>query len=234
VGDASGTTIGLTEAQRALVEGALALVDRMADAQGWRLRGLVERGELVALGRAALCDAARTFDPARGTPFDTFAWARVNGAMVGAARDELDHRHVARSAVAAAEALAGDWPLEGDVLRDGDDDHRRRLETFADGLAAAMFASALGTVATGGEDEAVGRLGYAAAMRALGEAKARLGDRDRRLVELHYEQGVPLRDAADALGVSYATVRRMHRGVVERLGKQLREVGVEPGDVDPA
>src|SRR5438309_554696 len=47
-----------------------------------RVREHVEFDELVAIGNAGLAEAAQRFDPDRGIAFDTYAWYRVQGAIV--------------------------------------------------------------------------------------------------------------------------------------------------------
>src|SRR5262245_60471891 len=51
-----------------------------------RVRDHVELDELVALGNAGLAEAASRFDPDRGATFSTFAWYRVQGAIIDGLR----------------------------------------------------------------------------------------------------------------------------------------------------
>ena len=51
-----------------------------------RVRDHVAFEELVALANAGLAEAASRFDAARGVRFSTFAWYRVNGAIIDGLR----------------------------------------------------------------------------------------------------------------------------------------------------
>ena len=51
-----------------------------------RVREHVEFDELVALGNAGLAEAAQRYEPDRGATFATFAWYRVQGAIVDGLR----------------------------------------------------------------------------------------------------------------------------------------------------
>ncbi len=110
-------------------------------------------------------------------------------------------------------------------MTDSDEDCSRRLRAFSDGLVASMFAQMLQEARRHPEPVA-DRQAYVHAMSALDEAKAALPDRDRKLIELHYFQNRDLKEVAKELGVSYATVRRYHGSVMERLAVRLRARGV--------
>ena len=53
-----------------------------------RVRGHIELDELVALGNAGLAEAAQRYDPDRGAAFPTFAWYRVQGAILDGLRKQ--------------------------------------------------------------------------------------------------------------------------------------------------
>src|SRR5438876_144249 len=53
-----------------------------------RVKDHVEFEELVALGNLGLADAAKRFQPDRGASFSTFAWYRVQGAIVDGLRKQ--------------------------------------------------------------------------------------------------------------------------------------------------
>jgi RNA polymerase sigma factor (sigma-70 family) len=218
----------LTPAQRALVQQGLPLAERLGRVVAARYRGLVEPADLEALGRAGLVKAALSFDPARGTPFETFAWGFVRGEMMRSVRDEAEHKSLLRSARAAAHGWLEQQTLGGDLLRDTDDDHAKRLEAFSDGLVAAMVTGLVAAAETrAGEEATIAKHAYGAAMRALGAAMGELNARDRKLLELHYWQGLELKQVATVLGAGYTTVRRQHKHAIERLGKLLRGRGVD-------
>src|SRR4051812_24836791 len=68
-----------------LVRSHLPLVGHLVRETLSRLPAHVSREDLVSAGMAALATAAKGFDPSRGTPFGSFATARIRGALL----DEL-------------------------------------------------------------------------------------------------------------------------------------------------
>src|SRR5438445_5385324 len=55
-----------------------------------RVKEHIELEELIAFGNTVLAEAAQRFDPTRNTSFATFAWYRVQGAIVDGLR-KLTH-----------------------------------------------------------------------------------------------------------------------------------------------
>src|SRR5687768_2358434 len=71
----------LIESHRFLVWKAVRLI--------WpRVQAHVERQELVSLGDLGLVEAAGRYDPAGGASFATFAWYRVQGAILDGLRSQ--------------------------------------------------------------------------------------------------------------------------------------------------
>lgn len=60
-------------------------------------------------------------------------------------------------------------------------------------------------------------------LRALGEALKRLDDRSRALIVLRYYKGMPLKDTAARLGISYAYVKVLHKEALRLLRKHMGE-----------
>jgi RNA polymerase sigma factor for flagellar operon FliA len=226
-GGGGGVAVLLDGRQRALVEQGLPLVERVAASLRRRYAGLVDADELGALGRAGLVAAARAFDPSRGTPFDTYAWSYVHGAMKSAVRVEAQHRALAAAARRGVYAVLGSLDDDADVLRDGDDEHRARAQGAADALAAGVMASIAGHVASlHGEELAVALESHLVALRELDAAMTALPERDRRLLTMVYRDGLDIAQAAATIGLSYATARRVHRSALDRLAALLRARGV--------
>lgn len=222
--------VPLTAEQQALVKGAASLVEKVARYLAPRYESLIGFDDMLALGREGLVQAAKSFDPTLGVAFTTFATYRVQGAMLDGIRKEAGRaREIALSCrIAGSEYLAVQRET-GDVMTDTDEDYENRLETFADGLAAAMFTGLVSAATRGqskGEDAAVSRDSYARAIRALEKATSTLPEREKKLIDLHYRENRELKEVAQILGVSYASVRRYHAGVMERLAVRMRAQGV--------
>jgi RNA polymerase sigma factor for flagellar operon FliA len=109
-----------------LVAHHLALARRAAGRIYPRVRGLVGFDELCALANAGLAEAAERYDPARGATFATFAWYRIQGAIVDGLRRSTRRRAALAAAPPRMVSLdtlrdrgfdaAGDAPGPGDDL----------------------------------------------------------------------------------------------------------------------
>jgi RNA polymerase sigma factor for flagellar operon FliA len=106
-----------------LVAHHLALARRAAGRIYPRVRGLVGFDELCALANAGLAEAAERYDPARGATFATFAWYRIQGAIVDGLRRSSQRRAAPAPRVVSLDTLrdrgfdaAGDAPGPGDDL----------------------------------------------------------------------------------------------------------------------
>ncbi len=171
-----------------------------------RFRDLVSLEDLAGAGRLALTEAARSYAPALGTPFDVFAWSRVHGAMRRLVRVEGRLARLAREAAYLAADLARE---EGDPWSDGDAEHGAHLAELSDALVAAMILGAVGeatrTASAGPDAEVSRREAHARAIGALETAIAALPDPDPALIRLVYREARTLQEASQALGLSYAT-----------------------------
>lgn len=68
-----------------LVERGLAMADRMGSCKAHQIGRPELVDELVSAARLGLVQAARSFNPDRGATFKTWAWSRIQGAII----DEL-------------------------------------------------------------------------------------------------------------------------------------------------
>lgn len=210
--------------QRALVEAHVGLGRALAHAAVRRAPHL-GHAELSAVAAEALVLAARRYDPARAVPFHTFAFPRVRGALIRAVRRERS-AWVERLLVAEHDArplLDADGPAALGNLADSREAARQRAvrwarETAASAALAALCASPEVLVAT-----AEGRARALAALRA---AVTVLDGEERRFVELYYERGATLDEAARELGFVKRTAQRLHDRVKTRLAFELGRHGV--------
>jgi len=214
-----------------LVEHHLDVARRAAAMIYPRVREHVEFDELVALANTGLAEAAQRFDPERGVAFTTFAWYRVQGAIIDALRKsaQLPRRVWAQLVAlrAASEYLeqrgerelgarkAGTPPAQG-----GD-----ALASVKDALSAirTMYLTSLETLQEKGfdapEDAPAGedRVDEGRLARRLRIAIRRLPDKERELVTKHYWEGKNLLEAGAELGISKSWASRLHAQAMERL-----------------
>lgn len=214
-----------------LVERHLDLARRAAAMIYPRVRDHIAFDELVALANAGLAEAASRYDPARGATFATFAWYRVNGAIIDGLRKatQLPRRTWARLVALRA---ASDY-LENRAERDrGAAQHGASPATGADALAQikqamsavrTMYVTSLESMRDRGFDveddapELASRLDSSRLAARLREAIAKLPDKERALVTKHYWEGKNLLEAGAELGMSKSWASRLHAQAVDKL-----------------
>jgi RNA polymerase sigma factor for flagellar operon FliA len=221
-------------AERArLVESHLDLARKAAALIYPRVRGHVELAELISLGNTALAEAAARYAPGRA-PFRTFAWYRVQGAMIDALRRQapLPKRVWARLVAlrATAEYLEQRGAREDGAVARGAQPSTgaQALAEVRDAMHAirAMYVVSLDALRTdrdaaldvpgetAGPLDALLRARVAAVLHAALEA---LPERERTLVRMHYYEGRSFVEAAAAIGVSKSWASRLHAQAVERV-----------------
>jgi len=225
-----------------LVEEHLELARRAAVMIHPRVRQYVEFEELVALANTGLAEAAHRFDPTRGVPFGGFAWYRVQGAVIDGLRKltSLPRRTWAQLVALRAASEYLEHRGERDV---GAAQRGAPSASGADALAAAkaalaavrtMYVTSLEAMRDGGFDPAAEaaapdeRLDTARAGAQLRAAIARLPERERQLMTMHYWEGKNLLEAGAALGISKSWASRLHAQAVERLRDALADAAPRP------
>jgi len=197
-----------------------------------RVRDHIELDELVALGNAGLAEAAARFDPDRGVAFGTFAWYRVQGAIVDGLRSSsnLPRRVWAKLVAlrAAGEYLEQRGERDRGAVQRGSAPPAGKdaLGAVKDALSAirTMYVTSLEALrdergfdaadARAPADDQVDALRLA---RKLQIALRRLPERERAIVTKHYWEGKNLLEAGAELGISKSWASRLHAQAVERL-----------------
>jgi RNA polymerase sigma factor FliA len=235
--------VDATERAR-LVERHLDLAQRAAKLIYPRVRAHVEFDELVALANIGLAEAAQRFDPDRGASFNTFAWYRVQGAVIDGLRkaSNLPRREWAKLVALRA---ASEY-LEHRAERDAGAAQRGvEPPSGADALAAVkqamsaiktMYVTSLEAMRENGFDPAnehevsVGdTLDSAKLSKRLAAAFKTLPKKERDLMKKHYWEGKNLLEAGEELGISKSWASRIHAQAVERLRGFLDDNRAPPG-----
>lgn len=220
-------------AERArLVEAHLDLAHKAASMIYPRVKEHVEFDELVGYANAGLAEAAQRFDPTRGASFSTFAWYRVQGAIIdGMRRASNLPRRVWQKLVALR---AASEYLENRAERDAGAAQRGAAPPEgADALAAmksaisavrTMYVTSLEAMREGGFDKADtsapsvdDQLDSGRLSAKLRKALESLPERERALVTKHYWEGKNLLEAGEELGISKSWASRLHAQAVEKL-----------------
>ena len=163
----------------------------------------VLRDDLLAAGTFGLIDSLRKNGPERGPAFEWYARIRIRGAIFDELRtqDWLSRR--ARSRVTQAATERGTTARA--VVIGFDDLPSSSQAHFADNTTADPLTQVV---------EGCDR-------RMLAEAVATLPERERKIVAMHYFQGVQFKAIAAELGVSEPRISQLHARAVGMLRTAL-------------
>jgi RNA polymerase sigma factor for flagellar operon FliA len=225
------------DARARLVERHLDLPRRAAARIHPRVREHVDLDELIALGNTGLVEAAQRYEPDRGAAFSTFAWYRVQGAIVDGLRSmtSLPRRTWAKLVAlrAAGEYLEQRGERQAGAVAQGvaPATGKDALVAVRDAMASirTMYVTSLEALRDQGFDPAATAPSPAERLdgRRLGEqlrrALATLPERERVLMTKHYFEGKNLLEAGAELGISKSWASRLHAQAVDRLRAALDE-----------
>jgi RNA polymerase sigma factor for flagellar operon FliA len=219
------------------------LVKYVAGRLGSGLPAHVEDDDLVSYGLLGLIGAIERFDPDRDIKFETYAIARIKGAIIDELRSmDWVPRSVRARARDIERAIAD---LERKLMRaPNDDEIASKLgvseEEFQDSLLeisrssiAALDELWAGPSGTGDavslidtiEDPQAPQPQQAMAQtelrEALSESIARLPEREKLVVTLYYYEELTLREIGEVLGVTESRVSQLHTKAILRLKARL-------------
>ncbi len=217
--------------QRALVASVAPRVPRIARSMRHLLGGL-SFDECESAGYEALVRAVLRYDPALGVPFSAYAYPRVRGAMLDAARAvSPDRRRLARAiraleGIDAAAAAHSAPALAGDPRSLAE-----RVQAAAALVREATMAVVMARSAAAADPERVADAGPAvdellvdAQTRAQVMAVVgRCEPEEREMIEAIYFAGLSMHDYATRVGVNVSTVSRRHARVLRKMSTWLRE-----------
>jgi RNA polymerase sigma factor for flagellar operon FliA len=218
------------------------LVKFVAGRLGSGLPAHVDEGDLVSYGLLGLIGAIERYDPDREIKFETYAIARIKGAIIDELR-ALDW--VPRSVRARARDIERAMAeLERKLRRaPTDEELAAKLGVTEDELGTSLTEISrssiaaldeLWTVSDGGDSVALidtiedttgpepqSALAETEMREALGEAIARLPEREKLVVTLYYYEELTLREIGEVLGVTESRVSQLHTKAILRLKARL-------------
>jgi RNA polymerase sigma factor FliA len=219
------------------------LVKYVAGRVGSGLPAHVDEEDLVSYGLLGLMGAIDRFDPSRDIKFETFAIARIKGAIIdelrsldwvprsvrSRARDieraMADLERVLHRAPTDAE-IAEKLGLTEDELNDSLTDISRSSIAALDELwtisgSSGDQVSLIDTIEDTSGPDPQGALAQTELRDALGDAIARLPEREKLVVTLYYYEELTLREIGDVLGVTESRVSQLHTKAILRLKARL-------------
>jgi RNA polymerase sigma factor for flagellar operon FliA len=218
------------------------LVKYVAGRLGSGLPAHVEEGDLVSYGLLGLMGAIERFDPDRDIKFETYAISRIKGSII----DELRSMDwVPRSVRARARDIErAIGQLEARLMRaPTDEEIAEHLGVTTVDLEDALLEISRSSIAALDELWSSSATGDAVALidtledpqapepqramaqtelrEALGEAIARLPEREKLVVTLYYYEELTLREIGEVLGVTESRVSQLHTKAILRLKARL-------------
>jgi RNA polymerase sigma factor FliA len=233
---------GSDRAREQLVVAYSPLVKYVAGRMSSGLPAHVEESDLISYGLIGLINAIERFDPDREIKFETYAIARIKGAIIDELR-ALDW--VPRSVRARARDIERAMAeLERKLRRaPTDEEIAAKLGITEEELGASLTEISrssiaaldeLWTVSDGGDSVALidtiedttgpepqSALAETEMREALGEAIARLPEREKLVVTLYYYEELTLREIGEVLGVTESRVSQLHTKAILRLKARL-------------
>ncbi len=203
----------------------------------------VDTADLISYGIFGLIDAIEKFDPDRAIKFETYAIARIKGAII----DELRAMDwVPRSVRSRAREIESTYvALENELKRvPTDQEVADRMgitpKEFGDILSKLSYTSvvsfeelwvggeredgqsAIGSIRDDSADDPVAIFESVEIKDILAGAIERLPEREKTVIALYYYEGLTLKEIGQVLGVTESRVSQLHTKAVLRLRARLR------------
>ena len=208
----------------------------------------IEQADLVSYGIFGLIDAIDKFDPGRNIKFETYAIARIKGAIIDELRSidwvprsvRAKARNVEK-AYAKLEATLLRTPTDGEVAAEMGISENELHNVFNQISFVGLVA--LDEMLSGGDRGESTTLGdtipdkgegpvalyeVEEMKQILASAINRLGDREKIVLTLYYYEGLTLAEIGEVLGVTESRVCQIHTKAVLQLRSKMTEPEREP------
>ena len=227
----------------------------VAGRMGSTLPSYIDLEDLTSYGLVGLLDAIDRFEPSRGVKFETFALARIRGAIIDELRsldwapralrqnqrrliqvsgeiEQREGRPASDEELAQAMGLTG--PELDQLLADIAGSSMVALEELFAPSPNDDEALALGDAV---EDETSPQPGpateHAILRDLLADAIVRLPERERIVVSLYHYDGLSLREIGEVLGVTESRASQLRTKAIVRLRGALMAAGLAPETIIP-
>lgn len=214
-------------------------VNRMT---GLLTSGVMEREDAISHGIDGLISAVDNFDPDKGCTFSTYAVTRIRGAILDAARAMDFVPRAQRQRIRELEKVTwematalGRWPTAKELSL------KASLPVKEVKQLQAMRGSmqSLDRVMSGRDedwdwqpedpDESVdpeAMIDRQGVSSLLSDAMLSLQARDRQIIDLYYNHGLPFRAIGERLNISESRVSQLHNRIISRLRSHMEASAV--------
>jgi RNA polymerase sigma factor FliA len=215
------------------------LVKYVAGRLGSGLPAHVDEEDLVSYGLLGLIGAIERYDPDRDVKFETYAVARIRGAIIdelraldwvprsvrSRARDieraiaELEKKHMRAPTDGEIAAKVGitQEELETSLSEIGRTSIAALDELWSISSSGGDQVALIDTIEDTSEPEPQSALAQTELKEALGEGIARLPEREKLVVTLYYYEELTLREIGEVLGVTESRISQLHTKAILRL-----------------
>jgi RNA polymerase sigma factor FliA len=234
---------GDADAREQLILNYSPLVKFVAGRLATGLPHTVENSDLISYGIFGLIDALDKYDPDRGIKFETYAIARIRGAIIDELRamDWVPRSVRARArdiekAIITLEGRLKRTPEDAEVAQELGISPKELQDIFAklsytsvasfdDVWAPSSEHDERSALTAGIEDENAENPVEAFESEEMREVLAgaieRLPERERTVIALYYYEGLALKEIGKILGVTESRVSQLHTKAVLRLRARL-------------
>jgi RNA polymerase sigma factor FliA len=222
------------------------LVKYVAGRLGSGLPAHIDDGDLVSYGLLGLISAIDRYEPDRDIKFETYAIARIRGAIIDELRALDWVPRSVRSRARQIERAIGE--LEAKLGRAPSDDEIAarvgitvaELEESLSDISRSSIAALDELWSVSGEGDQVSlldtledpesirpaeALDEAEIKETVADAISRLPEREKIVVTLYYYEELTLREIGEVLGVTESRVSQLHTKAVLRLKSRLTGIG---------
>lgn len=234
---------GDADARERLILQYAPLVKYVAGRVSVGLPATIEHGDLVSYGMFGLIDAIEKFDLSKAVKFETYAIARIRGAIIDELRSvdwvprsvRAKARNVEK-ALATLEARLRRTPTEAELAAEldiGVDDLRQTLTQVSLVSLVALDESVAGddqdrqplidTLQDPRAPDPESTYEDVELKQILTEALGRMSERDKTVLVLYYFEGLTLAQIGEVLGVTESRICQVHTKAVLGLRAKINE-----------
>ncbi|MGI6643767.1 MAG: FliA/WhiG family RNA polymerase sigma factor [Bacillota bacterium] len=221
------------------------LVKYVAGRMAVHLPKSVDEGDLIGYGSLGLIDAIERFDPERGVKFETYAIARIRGAMIDGLRSmdwapvSVRHRNrIMETAIRDLENRLGRSATDLEIANElgiTREEYDQRIQDMASSSILSLedvwgspddpdSSSRKVEVRDDKAPDPLEEAEWVCRREALARAIERLPERERLVVNLYYFEGLTVKEIACIMRVSPSRVSQLHTKAVIRLKGQMQRL----------